>query len=105
LGNYSSYLIGSRSVTLTSLTPGSAYYLRLRATTDKDVSSTLTRTVDESGNPLGFTFTTSTGIDETAPAISNVSVSASTNYATITWDTNEASSSMIEYGTTSASYN
>jgi len=104
-GNYTSYPVGARSVTLANLVPGSTYYFRLRSVTDKDVPSTLPRSVDDNGNPLGFTFVTPTGIDEIPPAISNVSASSSTNYATIIWDTDENSSSIVEYGITSSSYN
>jgi peptidoglycan/xylan/chitin deacetylase (PgdA/CDA1 family) len=40
--------------------------------------------------------------DTTAPVISNVTVSATANSATITWTTNEASDSKVEYGSTKA---
>lgn len=40
--------------------------------------------------------------DITAPVISNVAASTTTNFATITWSTNELSNSQVEYGLTSA---
>jgi hypothetical protein len=41
---------------------------------------------------------TSSGIDVTEPQISSVQATASTTSATITWTTNEPSSSQVEYG-------
>ena len=38
-------------------------------------------------------------VDETGPAISNVAHTAGAGTATITWDTNEASDSRVDYGT------
>ena len=54
-------------------------------------------------NAVAVTFSGATVPDTTAPVITNVqSTNIGTNSATITWTTNENSSSQIEYGTTSS---
>jgi cell wall-associated NlpC family hydrolase len=51
---------------------------------------------------------TSTGIvlllDTTPPVITNISNTSDTNSAVITWETNEASDSLVKYGTSTGSY-
>ena len=42
--------------------------------------------------------------DTTPPVITNISNTSDTNSAVITWDTNEASNSIVKYGTSSGSY-
>jgi phosphodiesterase/alkaline phosphatase D-like protein len=80
------------SVVLDSLAPGTTYHYRV-------ISE------DAAGNPTtseDFTFTTDAP-DTTAPVISNVASSDITaQTATITWNTDEASDSQVEYGTTTA---
>lgn len=53
-----------------------------------------------------YTFTTLGTADTASPSISNVATSSvSLTAATITWDTNEIASTLVEYGTTTSSYN
>jgi peroxiredoxin len=62
-------------------------------------TSTGTDPVTCSGNPRVHI----TGNDTTAPVISNITVTnITTSAATVTWTTNEAATSVVEYGTTSA---
>ena len=85
--------VTSHSRTLSNLTPSTTYYYRVRS-------------VDGAGNVAtssGFTFATPAAPDTTAPTISAVSVSGITNTgATVTWTTNEVSTSLVEYGATTA---
>jgi alpha-L-arabinofuranosidase len=81
-------LVTSHSVTLTGLTAGTLY--------DFDVVST--NSGNTSGTSANSTFTT-TG----APVISNITVTAITNTGvTITWTTDQATSSLVNYGVTSS---
>lgn len=84
------YLVGSSS---TVLSPDD-YYLRLRAEDDAAASSSW-YTIS------GAAFTVLA--DTTAPTITEITASSiSTNSATISWTTNEAASSLVEYGLVSA---
>ncbi|MES2986232.1 MAG: fibronectin type III domain-containing protein, partial [Patescibacteria group bacterium] len=82
----------SHLVGLTSLTPGTTYHFRVES-------------LDDSGNiatSSDYTFTTDPA-DVTAPTISSVSVGTITpSSAVITWSTNEAGTSQVEYGTTTS---
>ena len=84
-------LVTSHSVTLTGLTPGTTYYFDVVSANSSNVSSTST----------SYSFTTTAAA---APVISSVATSALTSSSvTITWTTDQASSSQVNYGTT-ASY-
>ncbi len=88
-----STLLTSHSRTLSGLTASTTYHFRVRST--DAVGNTAT-----SGDN---TFTTSATPDTTPPIISGVTASnISSTGATITWATNEASSSQIQYGTTTS---
>jgi hypothetical protein len=80
----------SHSQPLNSLTPSTLYHYRVRSR-------------DAAGNPAvsgDFTFTTPAPPDTTPPTISGVTASGITaTSATISWTTNEASDSQVEYGT------
>jgi phosphodiesterase/alkaline phosphatase D-like protein len=79
----------SHSVTLTDLSPSTTYHYRINAisTTDPSVYS----------SSLDRTFTTN------APEINNIVVTDRTsNSVTITWTTNQLSTSVVDYGTTSS---
>jgi hypothetical protein len=83
-------LVTSHSVTLVGLSASTTYYFKVRST-------------DSSGNEAVSTeqsFSTSGAVlDVTPPAISNVTVaSVQYNSATITWTTDENSSSYVEFG-------
>ncbi len=89
------------SVTLTSLTPDTIYHYRIRSS---DEIGNTTFTPDE-------TFTTeaiaqvevSVPRDTTVPVISGVGhLTLGINDATIVWETNELSTSALEYGTTTS---
>ncbi len=83
-------LVSSHSVVLSGLTGGTTYHYRVKS---KDAAGNLTVSAD-------FTFTTATP-DTTPPTISSVtSGSLTTTGATITWTTNEAADTQVEYGTT-----
>jgi len=79
----------THSVPMTGLTPNTLYHYRVRSTNDNGTSY--------SGD---YTLTTTSGV----PVISNVTATSVTNNsATITWTTNIASDSKVNYGPT-ASY-
>ncbi len=78
---------------LSGLNAGTVYHIRVIS-------------MDEAGNVAvsgDFTFKTSESLDTTPPVISSVTASGITeNGAIISWTTNEASTSRLEYGTTTA---
>ncbi len=77
------------SQSITGLSPSSEYHYRVLS---KDAQGNLSVSED-------FTFTTLTPSDETPPVISNIDVKNITESSvTITWITNEASTSQAEYG-------
>jgi len=83
----------AHSVTLTNLNASTTYYFQVRS---QDLAGN-TATDNNSGNYYSFV----TQKDTTPPTISNVSVSTvSDTKATITWTTNELSTSQVIYGTT-----
>lgn len=85
------YLVGTATTTL----PVNDYYVRIR-TEDDAAASSAWSTVS------GIAFYIIDAPDTTAPTISSISVAAlATSTARITWTTNEAASSRIDYGTTS----
>lgn len=82
-------MVTNHSINLTGLTPSTVYHFVVES---KDAAGNESTSVQNS-------FTTATP-DTTAPIISNVVVSASSTSATITWATNENSTSKVYYGTT-----
>ncbi len=86
-------LVTSHSRTLSGLTEGTTYHYRVRS-------------ADASGSQAAssvFTFTTTGSSDKTPPVISKVAASGITaGGATITWTTNEAADSQVEFGATTA---
>lgn len=93
-GNFSTRnaaLVTSHGVSLGGLTPATVYHYRVRS---KDAAGNQAISGD-------FSFTTQGGGDTTPPVISGVSVSSiTTNSVTITWTTNEAGDTQVNYGTT-----
>lgn len=86
-------MVTSHSGVLSALSASSLYHYRVLS---RDAAGNLTTSGDN-------TFTTAAAPDTTPPAISNISSgSLSTTGATITWFTNEAATTRIEYGTTTA---
>jgi peptidoglycan hydrolase-like protein with peptidoglycan-binding domain len=83
----------SHSVPLSGLAATTLYHFRVLS---RDGAGNLATSSDQ-------TFTTSATPDITPPGISAIASSTSTATATITWTTDEASDSRIDYGTT-ASY-
>ena len=88
-----------------------AYTLSYNPLVDFDYDQTVSVEVDASdlsGNAMAtdsYSFTTGPAPDTTPPMISNVQATAITdNSAVITWTTDEASDSLVHYGTTSGSY-
>jgi phosphodiesterase/alkaline phosphatase D-like protein len=80
-------------VTITGLTPQTAYHYRIKT---RDINSVLATGSDA-------TFTTLPAGDATPPVISGVMVSSlSLNSASINWTTDEAATSYLDYGTTTA---
>lgn len=86
-------LVTAHSRTLTGLSPSTTYHYRVMS-------------VDATGNvavSADYTFTTSAAADTTPPVITNiVSGSVTSAGATITWTTNEAATTQVDYGTTAA---
>jgi hypothetical protein len=88
-----SSLVTSHGQSLTGLLASTLYHYRVLS---RDAAGNLATSGDN-------TFTTLTPPDTTPPVISGITASNITNGgATITWATNEASSSQVEYGTTTA---
>src|SRR3990170_1669525 len=82
--------VTSHSVTLNNLSATTTYHFRVKST---DAAGNLATSGD-------YTFTTAAPPDTTAPVISSVAAgSITTTGVTITWTTNEASTSKVEYGT------
>jgi type VI protein secretion system component Hcp len=85
--------VTAHSQALSGLSAGTLYHYRVRS-------------ADAAGNTAvsgDYTFTTSTPLDTTAPVISSVTSSNLTSTgATISWATDEAANSQIEYGITSS---
>ncbi|MEM3738881.1 MAG: fibronectin type III domain-containing protein [Thermoplasmata archaeon] len=80
------------TVVLTGLTPATTYHFRVSS---KDAVGNTAESDD-------YTFTTSQA-DTTPPVISNVAVSGITmTSAIVTWTTDEPSTSVVEYGTTTS---
>ncbi|MEW6682011.1 MAG: fibronectin type III domain-containing protein [Nitrospirota bacterium] len=86
-------LVTSHSRSLIGLTASTTYHFRVRS-------------ADAAGNTASsadFVFTTSAQPDTTAPTLSSIASGSVTNAgATITWTTNEASTTQVDYGTTTA---
>lgn len=81
-------LVTSHSIVLSGLTEGTEYHFRVRSSDF----------CHNSASSSDYTFTT---IDITAPIISNIEVTdISETSARIIWDTNEAATSVVEYGLT-----
>jgi Concanavalin A-like lectin/glucanases superfamily/Purple acid Phosphatase, N-terminal domain len=88
-----STLVTSHTCNLSGLTPATLYHYRVKST---DISANPATSAD-------FTFTTSSTPDTTPPIISAISATSITDTgATITWTTNEASDSQVEYGLTTS---
>ncbi len=87
-------MVTSHSVVLNGLTPNTQYYFQA-----KSANASNALAVDTNGGN-GYTFITSAG-DNTAPSISDIVVAGTTSStATITWNTDEAATSFIEYSKT-----
>ena len=84
----------SHSISLTGLSQNTLYYFQVRSS-----DSSGNRRTDNNGGEY-YTFTTTA--DTTAPVISDVDTSViDRNSVTITWTTDEAGTSQVEYATTS----
>ncbi|HRH30774.1 MAG TPA: alkaline phosphatase D family protein [Candidatus Paceibacterota bacterium] len=81
----------SHSVEITGLVESTTYHFRV---VSKDASTNTATSSDQ-------TFTTASS-DSTAPILSNITASSGTNTISIMWTTDESSSSIVEYGTTSS---
>ncbi|MCH7654443.1 MAG: S8 family serine peptidase [Chloroflexi bacterium] len=89
-------LVTSHLVGLSGLTAETTYYYEVQSTDSSGNSAT-----DDNGGSY-YTFTTAAA-DTTGPVISNVAAGNITDTsADITWDTDEASDSVVNYGTTTA---
>jgi len=88
-----SSLVTSHEVGLIGLTPSTTYHFRVKS---RDGAGNLATGSDNN-------FATSAPPDMTAPAISSVMNSnPTTGNTTVTWETNEVSTSIVEYGPTTA---
>jgi hypothetical protein len=86
-------MVTSHGASLSGLSASTVYHYRVKS---RDAAGNLATSGD-------FTFTTSAPPDTTAPTISNVSSSSITSSgATITWTTNEASDTQVDYGTSTS---
>ena len=88
----SGFVTGNYQVNLTSLATGTLYYFQISATDNTSLVSYYTGS-----------FTTQSFApppDTTPPIISNILASPGATTSTITWNTNEAADSQVNYGTT-----
>ena len=86
----------NHSVTLSSLLPETTYYFKITSV-DNSISA---NSATDDNSEAGWTFTTLASSDSTPPVISVVSSGTpSYNTATITWTTDENSSSLVDFGT------
>jgi hypothetical protein len=83
-------MVTAHALSLSNLSPGTVYHYRVRS---KDAAGNSATSSDR-------TFTTVAAADTTAPVISAVAASTTSSSATVTWTTNEASTTQVEYGTT-----
>jgi hypothetical protein len=84
-------LVTSHSQAISGLASGTLYYFRVKS---KDAANNLATSAN-------YTFTTAVPADTTPPVISAVAAgSLTTSGATISWTTNEASDTQVEYGLT-----
>lgn len=89
----------SHKVTLVGLAPSTKYYFKVKARS-RNQSATVPSSGNEAAQKETYSFTTLSGSDRIPPDISNIQVtSVTSNQATITWDTNENSTSYVEFGT------
>ena len=84
----SANLVTSHSVTLTNLVPGTDYHFLVSST---DAST-------NTANGVDTTFTTTSGGDTSPPVISNVQAVVTDTTATISWNTDEPATSVVNYG-------
>ena len=87
-------LVTTHSVALTGLAPDTIYYFEVEST---DGSG---NTVKDNDDGIYYTFTTFPAADTTAPIIQNVEAIPEVYGATIVWQTDEPSTSKVEYGGT-----
>ncbi|NUM25614.1 MAG: fibronectin type III domain-containing protein [Candidatus Buchananbacteria bacterium] len=88
-------LVTNHAIKLTGLTASTTYYFIVESNDANGNKATTTEKM--------FTTSAVPPADVTAPVISNISVSASTTFALVSWTTNEAASSQIEYAVESLS--
>lgn len=86
--------VTSHSVTLTGLNGNTTYYFRVRSADLAGNSAT------DSNGGAGWQFITTA--DTTGPVISNISTLVNNTSAIITWNTNEAANSVVDYGLSSS---
>src|SRR5439155_2858245 len=85
--------VTSHSAALSGMQASTTYHYRVKS---RDAAGNLAVSGD-------FTFTTAAAPDTTAPVISGVATSApTTSDTTVSWQTNEAADTQVEYGTTTA---
>jgi purple acid phosphatase-like protein len=90
-------------VTVTNLNPLTTYVFRVGSSDALGNGPDLNQ--DPTNASLMGTFTTTTGPDEIAPNITSVTVSFVTNRtALITWESDEPSTSMVQYGTSGSTW-
>ena len=83
-------LVKSHTVTLSNLQEGKTYYFQIKS-------------ADVSNNIATSATTTFNTLDQTAPVLSNIVVSNITqSSATISWNTNESATSVLDYGLTTS---
>ena len=85
-------LVTDHSVTLSGLTAATDYHFEI---VSSDASTNISTTLDQ-------TFTTAATADATPPVVSAISTAVTDATATITWTTDEPSTSVINYGETTA---
>src|SRR5262249_13435818 len=89
--------VTAHSIALTGLTAGTTYYYRV---TSVDSAGNSATSPAAPASPLSFV-----AADTTPPVVSAVTVTPGTTTATITWTTDENSTTRVDYGTSQSSLN
>jgi hypothetical protein len=101
IAGYCGAVTGTTSMTITGLSPSTTY----NATSGTNAGFVVQAYDNANHYSTASTLlsvTTIAGADTTPPTISNISLSSTSTSATVTWTTNEAATTYVDYGPTTA---
>lgn len=101
IAGYCGAVTGATSMQISGLLPSTTYGTATGVTAGFVVQA-YDNSLHYSAGSTILSVTTIAGVDTTAPVISNVQVNATATNATVTWTTNEASNTYVEFGPTTA---